>query len=675
MAEIVSSMPQNEPTEKVVRTQSTFPLSRHRKLTARFGEYTPFFAMESVERDKTSLRVAHDVRSFTLKSPLLSDLKIKKDYFQVPMQAILPRNWDKIYTNPVLGDDVPDDAICASDQFWPAVLHCTSSFISHVNSLHPGNDEDVRFDDAAAYTTAIINFLLFCELFYSNGSLIKYFDAMPEFLFRAYDSAGENLFPEGTSFDKFEEGIFTLLLDLWTSFVVSINGSTYNVVVAENSTNLRPGELSWRDFLCLARDQGYIDSIVSGYYSSSNSYWTSLDDIFTSGITLESYDQPSVRIPFNWSRLAAYQLVCYHYYSNDHVDYIYSSQLYREYLETLCLTSAASVLPSFSYNGISCLYDILSSRDVLLVLGSISALLEDGPSEFGPSVSFLRALFGFNYSLRFVDYFTGSKTRPLAVGDVSVSTSSNSVSVVDITRNIQRQRFLNAVNRSGRKFSEYIKGLFGVTPPKDNHDPYWLSHVEDTIVTSEVENTAEAQLSDPVSVTSNFRSNSAKYAFEFDCDQPSILLGILYFDIPRDYYQGVDRLTMHLDRFDMFNPFMQYIGDQEVYNAEVSSNRQDAPMIAFGYQMRHAEYKQAVNRAVGGFIEFLPGWTFLADDSKPMYYVEHIGPSYIRSLPVELDPFYIAFSGNSLAGYFHFIIDLYLDCSASRPMAFAPTIL
>lgn len=331
MAEIVSSMPQNEPTEKVVRTQSTFPLSRHRKLTARFGEYTPFFAMESVERDKTSLRVAHDVRSFTLKSPLLSDLKIKKDYFQVPMQAILPRNWDKIYTNPVLGDDVPDDAICASDQFWSSVLDCTSSFITYVSSFQVDN-EQVDPDDLNSFICAVINFFLFGELFYSNGSLIKYFDAMPEFLFRAAHDVLLGNAP--VSFDKCEEAVFGLLVKNCSSFVAYINGVPYSVNTGSGSSESGRSDLSFRDFLCLARDQGYIDSVTTTF-KDSDDLVTILELFADGGIVLESSDQPSARIPFNWSRMAAYQLVCYHYYSNDHVDYIYSSQLFREYLESL----------------------------------------------------------------------------------------------------------------------------------------------------------------------------------------------------------------------------------------------------------------------------------------------------------------------------------------------------
>ena len=42
-----------------------------------------------------------------LKSPILQSLSKKKDYFVVPMQAILPLNWEKFYTNPNIGQDVP----------------------------------------------------------------------------------------------------------------------------------------------------------------------------------------------------------------------------------------------------------------------------------------------------------------------------------------------------------------------------------------------------------------------------------------------------------------------------------------------------------------------------------------------------------------------------------------
>ena len=106
MSEIVNGNPQNENPHKNVRTRSTFPLQYHAFDTFRFGEYHPHFVMEGVAKDKISFRSSHDLRSYTLGAPLMEDISMKKDYFHVPMTAILPLNWDKFFANPVKGQDV-----------------------------------------------------------------------------------------------------------------------------------------------------------------------------------------------------------------------------------------------------------------------------------------------------------------------------------------------------------------------------------------------------------------------------------------------------------------------------------------------------------------------------------------------------------------------------------------
>lgn len=73
------------------------------------------------------------------------------------------------------------------------------------------------------------------------------------------------------------------------------------------------------------------------------------------------------------------------------------------------------------------------------------------------------------------------------------------------------QRFLNAVNRSGRKFSNYVKELFGVEPKQDFHNPIYLGHTSDKVYTVETENTGAAQLTLANSITSNLRSNAERY--------------------------------------------------------------------------------------------------------------------------------------------------------------------
>lgn len=113
--------------------------------------------MEAVEGDKIDLHCAHDVRSMTLKAPLLQDISFKKDYFIVPREAILPLNWDKFYTIPTIGDDVLDDVGTCVVGFWSKTCAAFNSLLATLNgNSHPtGND----------YFTGLFRMLIFGEMF------------------------------------------------------------------------------------------------------------------------------------------------------------------------------------------------------------------------------------------------------------------------------------------------------------------------------------------------------------------------------------------------------------------------------------------------------------------------------------------------------------------------------
>lgn len=135
---------------------------------------------------------------------------------------------------------------------------------------------------------------------------------------------------------------------------------------------------------------------------------------------------------------------------------------------------------------------------------------------------------------------------------------------------------------------------------------------------------------------------------------------------------------MAIDRFDMFIPELQYIGDQSLKLSElIAGADKDIP---FGYQLKDMQFKQSYDICSGGFVENLPGWLMAFDPRLDYAYSAmdsniHIGPEFIRSHPTELDRFYLSLTGLTLASYFHFIELWHVKVSANRPMVYAPQIL
>lgn len=666
MSEVNSGMPQNTPTGKSVHTRSNFPLQYRKFDTMRFGEYHPHFVMEGVAKDKISFRSSHELRSYTLKAPLMEDISMKKDYFAVPMTAILPLNWDKFFANPVNGQDIPStDVGPSSVNFYARVGNLMNNLYSRFKTILT----TTSFTDVQTLTAAL-RFVVVGEYFFSTGSLLA---TLGNNLWRACHFTDYTK----TFDDEVEAIVGTVRNTVDTITVVTSNGSNRSFTTGAGS----PAEDDFRDLLQLFReDPGSVVTYV-GFVSGETT--ATLKAALNSSLLAESTGTPfgpvSTTDPFNLSRLAAYQLVVAQFYTNDSIDFVFDANRYRQlmwYYHRNLMANTSTFTDKFTMNALTYDYDAFSAHCLDNILQSCIAtssttLLYGNSSVQLTNLSYLSGLFAFRASLRFKDYFTGSHAHPLAVADASFDASNTSV--IDITKNIQKQRFLNAVNRVGGRIQDYMKEIFNSTLAPDYHDPFYIAHTSDVIYGSEVENTGDKQLSEAQTVTSALRSNGSRYEFTYEPDRDCILIGITYFDVARAYCRSIDRHFFHLDRYDWFNPYMQFIGDQKVYAEEIGVYAAAWNLGAFGYQLRHMEYKQRYNEASGGFIQNLPGWAFLADQKG--VWRNAISPDYIRSRNSELDRFYVNLTGFSLGNYFHFIVKNTNDCTGSRPMAYAPTIL
>ena len=568
---LVAGNVQNIAGGSVSRSRSRFPLSDSFFTTERFADYNPCFVMEGVSGDKITLNQPHQVRTYTLKAPLLQNILKKKDYFMVPMQAILPNNWEKFYTNPIIGDDVPLGVGTGLPNFWGRLLTVFTADYSALQTTLTGSGT------AAAKLTALLKFLVYYEMFYSKGSLLKQLRISGDAMVEIATSGGtpidyDTIFNDCIDYLFAQGGI--------RSFGLTIGGQSYTVLVQASS--MVSSAITLREALELLRDN--LIFTIGGVTQDTSPSWHSDIAQYLSAYTITVNYVPSAPtdgtadfhtdgIPLNLARLWAYQIVVSHYYSNDHVDVIYSAELYREYIRNLFInknysSQMNSNANTFLYNGMRYEYDALSAWTLNVMLSSASGtFISAFTSVFSLANSALAMViscFGFKKSLRFLDYFTGSRTRPLAIGDATVDTSGSSVGVLDISKKIQATRFYNAVNRSGRKFSSYMKEFFGITPKPDYHNPFYLAHTSDVVGGSEVENTGAAQFTQANSITTTLRSNASRYAFSFEPDRDCIIIGISYYDLPRVYTKLTERQNFYIDRMDMFNPMIQSLSGSKL---------------------------------------------------------------------------------------------------------------
>lgn len=714
---IVDNNPANDPDKKPVSSFSKFRPNFSHYYTALFGLITPSYDAECVPKDKGfSVRCQSEIDTFSLKAPLMSPVKHNKAYFFVPTRAILPHNADLLETNPLTGDDIDAEEVNCLIQKSVIYSYVVDDVMTALNSVMANATTWVQT------IGAIFGAFQLWHNWFSDGAAIKRLGTSLTGMVvgPTLKSTGEAM-----SFDAAFEYMFsyirTHVASFEVNFIVDTVGSsgstyakpttaldsvTYLVDLSNQANNGHMGTnkqtISLYQFIEMLNQYpiGKIDNVTMNSGSGSQTPKVpyhpnaevqsgnfSVHTEFTSGVlSLLNADKNKKYI--NVSRVVAYQLACCQFFSNDAVDFVYTTHLWHDNMWALYRHQGHRERV-YMLNGIATDYDSVSRavmQDILTTFayvynGNYGSFFYQGTSIGDPfnddlyfGWHYFNNLLGMQRSLKYRDYFVGAKVRPMAVGNVDVQVNANKVNVVDVTKNIQMQRFLNQVQRIGRTLKAYSRGIFGVTPMQDPHEVVFIGSTSEVIGASETENTGAAQLTASQSITSHLRNESSRFAFEGSFNEFGVIIGVTCFDCPRPYVDVTDRAITHVDRFDMFNPYLQHVGDQPVFGVEIRPTQSDH----FGYQLRYSEYKQRVDRADSGFRDFLPGYAFVNDYgslAKRGSGQVKITPDFIRSRPHEFNRFYISLTNLTDAGYFHFIVRDDYSVSIDRPMEAAPSIL
>lgn len=622
-----------EPQKNYIQRSNDFDLSYAHLATLRYADVHPFFAMDALPADRLPFRSFHELRSYTLQAPMMSDIKLHKSFTMVPMQAILPNTWDRFIVNPTKGDDVPDDVYCN----YPILAKLRAYVFDMIG-------EGVLTDSAKSVNFA--KSVIALESVFSSGSLLA-----------CLGIDFSKLWPD---FDElFDTGLVPLLqtlpIKLGVNFgnvsgTFAINPDVASRVSATYVENMHDA----LDFLRDGCDILAVDSNPTSFIR------VDLDEMCTLILQkisqLFNIHQELFSFAYDISKPIAYQLSCVQIMTDDSIDDIYTPNLFRQ------LVYEYTDPAFFTYNGGPIMYDEFSMNRML----TITDIYE-----------FFTLIFSFRKSLKYGDYFIDARPQPYAVGDMSAEVKDGQVSAIDTTRSILSQRFLNWSNRVGNKIHDYILALTGVSPTAKTDEPKYIIHEVFDVTGFEVENTGADQRAD-VSVTTQLKTQNDRYLFNIEINEYCIILGLAHFDVKRLYTGRVDRSNLKSNRFDFFNKFFQYAGDQDIKRIELSSALTNA-YDAMAYTTRHMQYKTAVSQAVGAFSNgTLPSWAFVNDESEEVTHgikIFGINSDFIRNHNSEFDRFYSALTGYSLGTYFHFIVKFNNIANMDRQMAIAPDIL
>lgn len=633
------------PVKTYGQGMNSFDNSYRQAATLRFADVHPFLVFDTEGRDVIPYSSKHKLHTYTLASPMLSDLHMHKSIYAVPWKCILPQTWDLFYANPTKGDDVPDDV-------YPSV-DITSALAQFTEDL----TDSISSED-------FVKFMISCELVFSKGGLLSALKCNIWTYLHKDSSINFDTFFDTRFIPWLKESKIQLAQfideDAGTYRIVRIKDVDY--IGEQTPSAAQVSYVSIHTFLDILREGDW-----SNMYFTSDSDPRDVYDTYYNDFYLESPLNSGPVFSIDLSRVIAYQLACINFQSDDAVDYIYTANLFRNMVSHY-MSADGSSFPygtTFTYNQYSGIYDVFSGK--LLnswLIKSVDSLY-----------NFCSILLSYRKSLKFGDYFVSSRPNVLAVGDINAPVIGNNVNAIDMTESIIKARFLNMVNRVGQRIGDYVKALSGVDLPQDYTDPLFIAHESFPIGGFEVENTGDAQTQPGTnSVTTLLRSTQSQYLFEINMDMPCILIGVAHFDIKRLYTRIVDRSFFRKTRFDFFNKMFQYVGDQEIYSREFNATASEN--TNFSYTTRNMEFKQQISHACGGFIDALKSWAFTAQtDSDEVAIYDNLVPDFIRNANGDFDRFYGSVSGFSLGNYFHFVCMFDNNLPTRRAMDIAPSIL
>lgn len=275
--------------------------------------------------------------------------------------------------------------------------------------------------------------------------------------------------------------------------------------------------------------------------------------------------------------------------------------------------------------------------------------------------------------------------------DASAPVSNNSVDLEDIFANVEStvnvpvtsinelrralavQKFRERLARYGSRYTEFLRGVFGVTP-KDSRlqRPEFLGGFKQQLKFGEVLQTSETTESSPQGAYAGtgFSLSGGKY-IKRSFDEHGYIIGILSIMPKPSYMQGWPREFTRFDKLDYYVPDFAHLGEQDIRTSElVWSPTGNSNGNLFGYIPRYAEYKFSPSRVCGLMRSNLDFWHL----ARRFGAGQNLNQSFLEVNRLEMDRVFNYQGDEDVPEVVmpsfddHFWLQVYHDIKAVRPM-------
>jgi hypothetical protein len=227
---------------------------------------------------------------------------------------------------------------------------------------------------------------------------------------------------------------------------------------------------------------------------------------------------------------------------------------------------------------------------------------------------------------------------PYARADLSNATAAT---ILQLRQAIKIQAILELDARAGTRYPEQIYAVYGVRYNGESYRPEFLGGGSTRIDVHQVPQTSNDGTNGDVADLGAFGTLVLNGGFTKSFDEPGYIIGLVSARADIKYQQGLDRLFSRTDRYSMYHPLLQDIGDQATYKREVVCQNQTVDTGStgtpdndrvFNYQERYAELKYKPSYVTGRFrsnaTQSLDPWHLTEEftDAEP-----HFNAAFIQS--------------------------------------------
>lgn len=181
--------------------------------------------------------------------------------------------------------------------------------------------------------------------------------------------------------------------------------------------------------------------------------------------------------------------------------------------------------------------------------------------------------------------------------------SATTFDIADLRLAFQIQKWMERNNRSGARYTEFLKAHFGTSPRDDRlQRPEYIGGSRVPIIISEVLQTSSTDATSPQgNLAGHGVTVSNAFCGKYHANEFGLIMGIMSVMPKPAYQQGINRQWLRRTKYDFYFPEFANLSEQAIENAEILPLDQDAThnVEIFGYQGRYDEMRVKQNMICG----------------------------------------------------------------------------